>query len=59
MGGLDFHGKYLKLIYEMELIGEPPIEAKRYEMLRRNVKNPYLQPFVLIIRGLYSLYSVQ
>ena len=43
----DFHGKYLKLIYEMELIGQPPIEAKRYEMLRRNVKNPHLQPFVM------------
>ena len=38
-----FHGKYMKLIGEMELIGQPPTEAKRYEMLRRNVKNPSLE----------------
>ena len=31
----------------MDLFGQPPIEAKRYEMLRRNVKNPHLQPFVM------------
>ena len=42
----DFHGKYIKLIGEMELIGRPPTEAKRYEMLRRNVKNPHLEHVV-------------
>ena len=30
----------------MELIGQPPTEAKRYEMLRRNVKNPHLEHVV-------------
>ena len=31
----DFHGKYITLIKEIELIGQPPTEAKRYEMLVR------------------------
>ena len=43
----DFHGQYLKLIKEMELIGQPPTEAKRYEMLRRYAKNPNLSHFVV------------
>ena len=30
----------------MELIGQLPTEAKRYEMLRRNVKNPSLEQIV-------------
>ena len=42
----DFHGKYIKLIGEMELIGQPPTEAKRDEMLRRNVKNSHLEHIV-------------
>ena len=42
----DYHGKHMKLIDEMELIGQPPAEAKRYEMLRRNVKNPSLEHIV-------------
>ena len=33
----SFQGQYTKLIKEMEAIGQPPTEAKRYEMLRRNV----------------------
>ena len=31
----------------MEVIGQPPTEAKRYEMLRRNVKNPHLEYLVV------------
>ena len=31
----------------MELIGQPPTESKRYEMLRRNVKNPNLSHIVV------------
>lgn len=42
----DFHGKCMKLINEMELIGQPPTEGKRYEMLRKHVKNPYLNEIV-------------
>ena len=42
-----FHGKYIKLIKEMELIGQPPTEAKRYEMLRGIVKNPNLSHIVV------------
>ena len=30
----SFKEKYMKLIKEMEAIGQPPTEAKRYEMLR-------------------------
>ena len=37
--------QYTKLILEKETIGQPPTEAKRCEMLRRNVKNPYLPTF--------------
>lgn len=43
----EFHGTYTKLIQEMQDIGQPPTEAKRYEMLRNNVKNPYLEHFVI------------
>jgi hypothetical protein len=43
----EFYGKYTKLISEMEIIGQPPTEAKRYEMLRNNVKNPYLSHIVV------------
>ena len=42
-----FQGQYFKLIKEMEVIGQPPTEAKRYEMLRRNVKNPHLEYLVV------------
>ena len=42
-----FQGHYSKLIKEMEAIGQPPTEAKRYEMLRRNVKNPHLEYLVV------------
>ena len=42
-----FQGQYHKLIKEMEVIGQPPTEAKRYEMLRRNVKNPHLEYLVV------------
>ena len=43
----DFHGKYIKLIEETELIGQPPTIAKQFEMLRRNVKNPNLSHIVV------------
>ena len=42
----DFRGKYIKLIGEVELIGQPPTEAQRYKMSRRNVKNPSLEHIV-------------
>jgi hypothetical protein len=45
----EFMGKYYKLISEMEDIGQPPTEAKRYEMLRTNVKNPNLRNFVVAL----------
>ena len=37
----------MKLIKEMELIGQPPKEAKKYEMLRRSLKNPHLTQTVV------------
>lgn len=43
----EFQGKYMKFMSEMEDIGQPPTEAKQYEMLRQNVKNPHLQIFVV------------
>ncbi len=45
----EFTGKYTKLISEMAEIGQPPTEAKRYEMLRTNVKNPHLSHFVVAL----------
>ena len=33
----------------MEIIRQPLTEAKRYEMLRRNVKNPHLENLVLLL----------
>lgn len=38
----EFHGKHVKYIQEMEAIGQPPTEARQLEVLRQNVKNPYL-----------------
>ena len=38
----------------MELIGQPPTESKRYEMLRRNVKNPHLSHLVVQLSLLES-----
>ena len=39
----EFHGKYTKLIKEMKVIGQCTTEAKRYGMLRNNVKDPHLE----------------
>lgn len=39
----DFSGQYQKLMSQMIDIGQPPTELKQLEMLRRNVKNPYLR----------------
>ena len=72
MSFAQFHGQYVKLIKEMEVISQPPTEAKRYEMLRRNVKNPHLEYLVLQLslpearrikfdtfRGLQSSHALQ
>ena len=37
----------MKLIKEMELIGQPPAESKRHEIIRRNVNNPHLSHIVV------------
>ena len=44
MSFAQFHGQYVS---EMEVIGRPPTEAKRYEMFRRNVKDPHLEHLVI------------